>query len=313
MSPSGLPGSARTRVRVFLGKGGVGKTTCSAATALAMAEAGESSLVISTDPTPSLSHIFEIGAEHREREVKPLLFLTELGLDEVRAMWDERFGREVYAVFATFVDIDYASFVSFITSVLPGLNEELMVDDIGSLALARRYQHIVWDTAPLGQTLALLAMPALLAEHLRSAPRIYSHLRTTGEHRESVMQIIRRWQELAAACMVFLQREVRFSMVTIAEALAVEQLQGVMHELERYGLDVDQLIINNVVEVRDSAFLQEKARQQQPHLAALRERYGTLTITEIPLFPEEVRGIERLRRVGHILCRPPGTPSALGD
>lgn len=313
MSPSGLPGSARTRVRVFLGKGGVGKTTCSAATALAMAEAGESSLVISTDPTPSLSHIFEIGAEHREREVKPLLFLTELGLDEVRAMWDERFGREVYAVFATFVDIDYASFVSFITSVLPGLNEELMVDDIRSLALARRYQHIVWDTAPLGQTLALLAMPALLAEHLRSAPRIYSHLRTTGEHRESVMQIIRRWQELAAACMVFLQREVRFSMVTIAEALAVEQLQGVMHELERYGLDVDQLIINNVVEVRDSAFLQEKARQQQPHLAALRERYGTLTITEIPLFPEEVRGIERLRRVGHILCRPPGTPSALGD
>ena len=57
-----------TRVQVFLGKGGVGKTTCSAATALQLAERGEPSLVISTDPTPSLSHIFEIEGEHRERE-----------------------------------------------------------------------------------------------------------------------------------------------------------------------------------------------------------------------------------------------------
>ena len=73
-----------TRIQVFLGKGGVGKTTCSAATALALAERGEQSLVISTDPTPSLSHIFEISGEHREREVLPGLRLTELGLRDVR-------------------------------------------------------------------------------------------------------------------------------------------------------------------------------------------------------------------------------------
>ena len=290
-----------TRVQVFLGKGGVGKTTCSAATALALAERGDRSLVISTDPTPSLSHIFEISGEHREREVLPGLRLTELGLRDVRAMWDERFGRDVYGVFSSFVDVDYATFVDFVTAVLPGLNEEFMVDYIRRLALEARYAHVVWDTAPLGQTLALLGMPQLLAEHLRTAPRIYSHLRTTGERREPVIEILGRWRDLAAECMEFLRRDVALSMVTIPEALAVYQLDDVIEELARYDLRISRLIVNNVVQAVDSPFLEQKRSQQQPHLERLRERHGGLPIVEIPLFPREVRGVERLRAVGQLL------------
>ena len=288
-------------VHVFLGKGGVGKTTCSAAAALHMAEAGEASLALSTDPTPSLSHIFEIEGAHREREVHPGLFLTELGLQDVRSMWDEKFGREVYSVFSSFVDIEYGDFVQFVTSVLPGLNEEFMVDYIRRLALEARYRHVVWDTAPLGQTLALLGMPAMLAEHLRTAPRIYSHLRNSGERKESVMAVIRGWQRLAADCMEFLRSAVELSLVTIPETLAVRQLDGVMDELGRHGLAVSRLIVNNVVRVTDSPFLAQKAAQQRQHLEQLHERYGALPIVEVPLFPGEVRGIERLRTVGRLL------------
>ena len=304
--------STGTHVQVFLGKGGVGKTTCSAATALQFADHGQPSLVISTDPTPSLSHIFEIEGAHREREVRPRLFLTELGLEDVRNMWDEKFGRDVYGVFSSFVDIDYATFVQFVTSVLPGLNEEFMVDYIRRLALEARCRHVVWDTAPLGQTLALLGMPSLLAEHLRTAPRIYSNLRTSGERKESVMEIIARWRQLAADCMVFLHRDVQFSMVTIPEALAVCQLDTVVGELRRYGLGIGRLIVNNVVQVTDSPFLAQKMQQQRPHLERLHERYGEVPIVEIPLFPQEVRGVDRLRAVGRLLCpdaaRPGGRP-----
>jgi arsenite-transporting ATPase len=291
-----------TRIQVFLGKGGVGKTTCSAATALGLAERGEPSLVISTDPTPSLSHIFEIEGEHRERQVLPRLHLTELGLKDVRAMWDERFGRDVYGVFSSFVDIDYPTFVEFVTAVLPGLNEEFMVDYIRRLALESRYRHVVWDTAPLGQTLALLGMPQLLAEHLRAAPRIYSHLRTTGERKEPVIEIIGRWRELADVCMQFLRSEVAFSMVTIPEALSVLQLDDVVAELARYDLRISRLVVNNVVQAADSPFLEQKRAQQQPHLERLRTRYGGVPIVEIPLFPQEVRGVERLRAVGTLLA-----------
>ena len=290
-----------TRVQVFLGKGGVGKTTCAAATALGLAEQGQASLVISTDPTPSLSHIFEIEGAHRERELLAGLFLTELGLQDVRNMWDEKFGRDVYGVFSSFVDVEYDTFVQFVTAVLPGLNEEFMVDYIRRLALEGRYSNLVWDTAPLGQTLALLGMPSLLAEHLRAAPRIYSHLRTSGERKESVMQILERWRELAAQCMEFLRRDVAFSLVTIAETLAVSQIDGVLGELKRHELRISRLIVNNVVQESDSPFLEQKRRQQQLHLAQLRKRYGDIPIVELPLFPQEVRGVERLRAVGRLL------------
>ena len=217
-------------------------------------------------------------------------------------MWDERFGRDVYGVFSSFVDIEYPTFVDFVTAVLPGLNEEFMVDYIRRLALEARYANVVWDTAPLGQTLALLGMPQLLAEHLRTAPRIYSHLRTTGERREPVIEILGRWRDLAAECMEFLRRDVALAMVTIPEALSVYQLDDVVEELARYDLRISRLIVNNVVQVADSPFLEQKRNQQQPHLQRLRDRHAGVPIAEIPLFPQEVRGVERLRAVGRLLA-----------
>lgn len=297
-----------TRIHVFLGKGGVGKTTCAAATALALSERGEDTLAISTDPTPSLSHIFELEERQVERLVMTHLFITELGLEEVRAMWDERFGREVFAVFSTFVDIDYETFVAFVTGVLPGLNEEFMVDHIRRAALEDQYAHIVWDTAPLGQTLALLGMPSLLAEHLRVAPRIYSHLRTSGERRESVMAVLARWSDLARECMEFLRNRVSFTMVTIPEALAVRQLDGAVAELRTYGLTVDRLVVNNVVREPDSAFLRQKAEDQAAQLELLHRRDPDTPVAEIPLFPHQIRGVERLREIARFLTEPQELP-----
>jgi arsenite-transporting ATPase len=117
-----------------------------------------------------------------------------------------------------------------------------------------------------------------------------------------VIEILTRWQDLAAACMAFLRREVAFSMVTIPEALAVCQLDAVVEELRRYDLRISRLIVNNVVPVTDSPFLAQKRQQQQSHLAGLRGRHGDLPIVEIPLFSQEVRGVERLRMVGQVLC-----------
>ena len=118
-----------TTVAMFTGKGGVGKTTCSAATALQLASSGPT-LALSTDATPSLSHIFEAPKSRKHAEVRPSLFISEISEAEIRQMWDDKFGRDVYGVFSTFVDIGYEEFVEFMTSVLPGLGEEFMVDHI---------------------------------------------------------------------------------------------------------------------------------------------------------------------------------------
>lgn len=289
--------SNRCNITMFTGKGGVGKTTCAAAAALHHASSGKRTLAISTDATPSLSHIFETASDSKPTKVKESLYINELGTEEVQEMWDKKFGGEVYAVFSSFVSIDYAEFTEFTTSVLPGLSDEFIVDYIRELSSESEYETIIWDTAPLGQTLALLKTPAMLESHLRMAPRIYSKLKLGQKSREPILDILKRWERLSASNMDFLRNGVEFTMVTIPEALAVEQLEGIFREMNQYGLKVKRLIINNVVKTEDSDFLLTKARQQKNYLELIHERYSELEIIELPMFPYEMKGLNRLKEV----------------
>jgi arsenite-transporting ATPase len=290
-----------TGITAFAGKGGVGKTTCAAATALHYSLKGLNTLAISTDSTPSLAHIFETAPGTEPVLVSDNLYFCEIGVEEARRMWDAKFGREVFQVFSSFVDIGYSDFVDFMGSVLPGLAEEFMVDHIRELAEKGHYDAIVWDTAPLGQTLALLETPALLTRHLRMAPRIYATLKTGAGTKEPILSIIGRWEELSAADMRFLTGKVDFNIVAIAEALSVSQIAGILAEMERYSFKTSRLIINNLVNSADSSFLQQKASQQAGYLGMLRSSCGHLKITELPLFPHEVKGLQTLRKVAGIL------------
>ncbi len=288
-------------ISLFAGKGGVGKTTCAATTALHQALLGQRTLVISTDATPSLSHIFEISDNAKPSKVQEYLYVNELGIQEVEEMWEGKFGREVYEVFSSFVSIQYEDFLEFMVSLLPGLFDEFIVNYIRELYLESQYETIIWDTAPLGQTLALLQTPALLMRHLRMAPRIYSKLKHGQEKKASLMDIINRWQKLSEVNMDFLRQQVNFTMVTIPEALAVQQLDGVFSELAKFRLPVKQLIVNNVVNAPDSNFLATRAKEQSKYLKYIHEKFGYLKITELPMFPHELKGFERLKEAGDTL------------
>jgi arsenite/tail-anchored protein-transporting ATPase len=288
-------------VTVFAGKGGVGKTTCAAAAALHSSEQGLKTLAISTDAIASLAHIFEIEPQAKPARVTENLYFSELGTEEVKQMWDGKFGKDVYQVFSSFVDIAYTEFVEFMASMLPGLAEEFMVDYVRELRESRSYDAIIWDTAPLGQTLALLETPAMVTRHLRLAPRIYTRMKAGTGTKEPILDIIRRWEALSATDMQFLRSGVDFNVVAIAEALAVNQLDGIFAEMEKYGFRIERLIINNVIKSADSPFLSEKSDQQQSYLRTIRHKYARLKITELPLFSHEVKGLERIRDVAAVL------------
>jgi len=284
-------------VVMFAGKGGVGKTTCAAATALNFAVNGNKTLVLSTDPTPSLRHIFNMREQQKPVKIAGSLYLDEIGVEQVKQMWDGKFGREVYEVFSSFVDLEYEEFVEFVSAVLPGMRDEFMVDYIREMVLRNEYQKVVWDTAPLGQTLGLLDTPSMLAKHLRTAPRIYTRLKLGGESKRSVLDIIKGWEELSAKDTDFLRNEVGFVMVTIPEALAVEQLYDIFGEFARHGLKIECLVINNVIEDITSDFLLTKSRQQNMYISMLYERCHDLKIVKLPMFPYEIKGMERIKQI----------------
>jgi arsenite/tail-anchored protein-transporting ATPase len=284
-------------IYMFSGKGGVGKTTCAATTALHHASLGEKTLALSTDATPSLAHIFEIKNMQKPANVTGSLFIDEIGTPEVEEMWDRKFGREVYEVFSSIVSLDYDSFKEFMSSMLPGLADEFMVDYIRQLKLSGKYDSIIWDTAPLGQTLALLHTPSMLIEHLKLAPRIYTNFKFGQRQKSSIMEIIKGWQKLSGDCLDFLMQEVRFTIVTIPEALAFEQLEGVFKEMERNGFKIGQLVVNNVIKSDESEFLKSKAAQQKKYLDMIHERFSNADIIELAMRPYEIKGIERLKEI----------------
>jgi len=294
------------RVLMFGGKGGVGKTTSSAATALHFARRGLRTLIISSDLTPSLSDIFETDIGPTERPIPGVenLYGLEIDPDEVMRRWKEKFGPEVYAAASALVDLPYDEVVDYV-AMAPGIQEEFMLDYILERIRDRRYDLIVWDTAPAGDTLRLLGLPQRFLEHLRVAPKVYLEVRDTFKlSRTPFLEIIESWKELSEQTIRFFTdpENVEFIMVTIPEALGVYQSRRVMRDLRRHGLTVRYLIVNDVIREPDCEFHRQRWEMQQRYIRQLREELDDgLTLVELPLLPYEVKGVERLAEVeGHL-------------
>jgi arsenite-transporting ATPase len=231
------------------GKGGVGKTTCAAAIAVHLAAVGKKTLILSSDPTPSLSDIFEIIVGPRETSIPrcPNLSALEISSEIVREKWKDRFGREIYEVVSSFADLDY-SFVLDYVGGAPGIEEEYMLYFITELVREGRYDLVVWDTAPAGHTLRLLHLPEIFLRHLEGATRfylnLYSYLEWAREAvklkkgKKSLLEIISGWQALSHNIAAFIRDE-RFTeciVVTIPEALGVTQTERIIQDFDAHGL-----------------------------------------------------------------------------
>jgi len=169
------------RLIMIGGKGGVGKTTCASAIALHFSLQGKKTLIISSDPTPSLSDIFEMDIGDEETPIQGVsnLYGIEISSEVVLRKWKERFGPEIFEVVSSFASLDY-DFVDYIGGA-PGIEEEYMLNYILELVESGQYDLVVWDTAPAGHTLRLLHLPQIFLKHLEAATKFYMNLYSTFE------------------------------------------------------------------------------------------------------------------------------------
>ncbi len=296
------------RVIMFGGKGGVGKTTSSAATALHYAAADRRTLIISSDLAPSLSDIFEtdIGPEERPIPDVANLWGLEISQDEVMRRWKEKFGDEIYAAASALVDLSYDEVVDYV-AIAPGIQEEFMLDYILERTRRNQYDMIVWDTAPAGDTLRLLELPYKLLSHLKMAPRIYMQVRDSLRlDRVPFSEIIAGWSELSDEIASWFRnpKNVAFVLVTIPEALGVYQSRRLVGQFAQFGLDIRHMVINHVVRDLDCDFHRQRQAMQAPYLQLLQNEYGhRMELVTIPDRPYEVKGVARLQEIERILFK----------
>jgi arsenite-transporting ATPase len=296
------------------GKGGVGKTTCASAIALHFSLEGKKTLIISSDPTPSLSDIFEMEIGDQETPIQGVsnLYGIEISSEAVLRKWKERFGQEIYDVVSSFASLDY-DFVDYIGGA-PGIEEEYMLNYILELVESGQYDLVVWDTAPAGHTLRLLHLPQIFLKHLEAATKFYMNLYSTFEKlkdtvklrkgKKSLFEIISGWEGLAEKVVSFIRdpQKSEFIIVTIPEALGVKQTERIVKDFDEYQLKVNHLIVNYVIQEADCEFHRLRREMQQGYIKILRDQYAHRTqLIEIPLSPQEIKGVERIKRISNML------------
>jgi len=303
----------KPKIVMFCGKGGVGKTTCASTTALHFALKGYRTLLISTDPAPSLSDMLELDVRGEVTSVPEVenLEAVELDYDKVVEMWKERFGDEVYELISSFLPVE-EDIIEYVAGA-PGIDEEFALSYVYDLYVSGEYDVIVWDTAPAGGTLSLLKLEDTFYTHLGEAAKLYVKVRsalsalTEGRAQRDPLKIIKEWEHLAQVVLEMLRDEgTQAYLVTIPEALGVNQTQRVANDLKRFGLHVGGVIINHVLteEAANTGFYRSRREMQLKYVEEIERTYSdSVPVVKLPLQSFEVKGVEALRKVEELLFK----------
>jgi arsenite/tail-anchored protein-transporting ATPase len=324
-----------TRYIFFGGKGGTGKTTAAAATALALLDAagkGESLLLFSTDPAHSLSDSLDVEVGDRTAEVArrgrgddaPRLFAREM--DAARAL--DAFKEQHRAVLAEIADrgtiLDEADINDLLDLSLPGMDEVMALFELSEVERAGDFARVVVDTAPSGHTSRMLRLPETFARwvgalDVMSEKHRYmvAHFARRGRVREDEVDLFLR--DLAARvgavrAMLFDPARASFVLVTTPEAMAFEETARYLASLRAEGAPVTDLVVNRVERERGRCpFCRARASMQSRWLDAITKEFKTLRQFRVPLFPSEVRGTKALREFAGVLWRSTGSSPSVRE
>jgi len=270
-----------TNIEMFTGKGGVGKTTMSVATALRHAQHGKT-LLISTDPTGSLSNIFSRRVDQEVCTVAGNLDAVELTREMILTLWRDKFAEDIYTVLSSFLPVG-RDIIDYVEGA-PGIDEEFMLDYLLTMADSGEYKMIVWDTAPTITTLNLLFIQQLFYSHLTQAQKIYLKVKKVF-HKGDPLSLINQWRTLTLNIIELLQTRTSGWVVANPEHLPVDQALNVANSLDDFGIRVNGFIMNKVLPeelCQGHPFWLAKFTAQQKYRQNLRQAAENRVYKEIP-------------------------------
>ncbi len=303
------------QVVFFGGKGGVGKTTCSSAFALAASQRGRRVLLVSTDPAHSTSDIFERPIGPEEVELGPSLMGLEIDSEREAGRYIAGVKRDIERMFSPSV-IRQAHRQIEMAATSPGLREVALLDRMIDLVVDRGtvYDLIVVDTAPTGHTLQLLRMPdavvtwiQALVKHRRAVLEIDRGAGQTTDAAEKDDPVLaaleRRHRRLAELRRILMDRKrTSFALVTVPERLVIEETARAADLLGDAGVDVGGLIVNRILpDGLEGEFYRSRKAQEQPYLEEIERRFKRLPRVQVRQLPRDVYGTATLALISQQL------------
>ena len=293
------------RLIIFGGKGGCGKTTSAAATALYMSKAlpQRKILVMSVDPAHSLADSFDIPAvSNLPAPVKPNLWSLEINAADLLEDYKARYGAIMKEITGRATYFDKQDIDEFFSLSLPGLDEIMAIVHIADLLKSGEYDLVILDTAPTAHTRVLLSLPRQMAQWIDLMDMLMN------KHRYMVKAMTGRYKKDACDNFIDSQREdvrrvqalltnretTEFIAVTIPEPLSIDEVERLVGLLNKDAVPVHSLIVNRVVQSGTCPICSASQQAQQANLDDIRKRFKALDLIMMPLFPYEIRGEQRL-------------------
>jgi arsenite-transporting ATPase len=305
---------------VFIGgKGGVGKTTVSAATALWFARQGKKTLVISTDPAHSLSDSFEKNIGHNPTPIAENLEAVEI--DPEVAMQDYQAKMKEQQALNPGMDMGMMQDQMDMASMAPGIDETAAFDKFMQYMTTDEYDIVVFDTAPTGHTLRLLSFPEMMDSWVGKMIKVRRQIGSMAKAFKNIMPFMgdEEEEDRALQDMEVTKKQIKaargvmadpertsFKMVVIPEEMSIYESERAMEALAKFNMTADGVIVNQIQpEEADCEFCAARRKIQEQRLKTIHEKFGNQLIAEIPLQAEEVKGMTKLTSIGKILYGDP--------
>ncbi|MFX1540330.1 MAG: ArsA family ATPase [Promethearchaeota archaeon] len=310
------------RIAVFAGKGGLGKTTCSAALSDWLAREGRRALCFSTDPQASLSDIFEKDIFGKGRqELVDQLYVMEIDADKRIAAFQQEVRQKIldmYGIKEIPKEID-----EYITAAAaePAMHESATYDAMAGLLASQEYDFYVFDMPPFGHGIRMVSMARILDMWIDKMEETRLKAQEYGDTAYQLQQkgagagqdeMLRELQEIREKLGFFQDiltdsKRTAFYMVVAPEKMAILDTERALDMFRRMDITLTGVIVNQVyprelLKRKDlSQFMRDRIEMQQKYMIEIEKKLGDYVCAVIPMFDREPKGLKMITKVADIM------------
>ncbi len=311
------------RYIMFGGKGGLGKTTFSAATAYYLAKKGFKVLVFSVDPQASLSDIFERDIFGKGAvEIMPNLYAQEIDADQHIKEYQDEIRQKIFDMYG--LDEIPEEIESYIQAAAaePAMEESAIFDQVVDIVVSAEYDYYIYDLVPLGHALYYLSMASVYDEWIDKITK----LRQEMEEYSKVASLIKRKQETeedmilkelmdikyrinTSSGILTDKEKTAFFFVIIPEEMALLDTQKAAGLFAKYQVPLSGYVVNRVIpaELGQKSipdYLRNRLKMQEGYLSRIDDLFGNQVLARIPEFERDITGLPMIEKVAEAMFGP---------
>ena len=308
------------RYIMFGGKGGLGKTTFSAATAYWLAKQGHKVLVFSVDPQASLSDIFEQDIFGKGPvEIMPNLYAQEIDADQRIREYQDEIRQKILDMYG--LDKVPEEIENYIQAAAaePAMEESAIFDEVVDIVVSGEYDYYIYDLVPLGHALYYLSMASVydqwidkitgLREEMAEYEKVAAVMKRDKESDED--KILKELQYIkhrinASSSILTDKEKTAFYFVLVPEEMIILDTQKAAGLFAKYDVPLSGYVVNRVIppELADSNipdYLRNRMEMQKKYMAKIEQTFGSEVLTNVPEFERDITGLPMIERVANAL------------